>query len=60
MPQSKPLVLLVHDTITHTTRLYEYDQTTIDQIKSKQHVFWDDVPDTTGIAQLIENKRATA
>jgi hypothetical protein len=62
LPQNPQLAFIIYDCKSRTTRIYEYDQSTIDLIKSKQHVFWDDVPDDKEICavrQVIENKRAS-
>jgi hypothetical protein len=46
--------LEILDTKSRTKRVYEYNDSIIAQIKSSQHVFWDDIP-----IQVTENSQAT-
>jgi len=60
MTQTNHLVLAVLDCKTRKVKLYEYDPTVVQRIKSKEHIFWDDVPDDELLSQVIENKRSNA
>jgi hypothetical protein len=53
-----PNILELIDCRSKRKYLFEYDQSIIAEIKSGQHIFWDDVPDDHLLKQVIENKES--